>query len=143
MKTQFWLLAAVLTLAPAAFVGAHGDHKHGEHEEAGAKAAAGDKVAAADTKTVEGDIVDLACYLAHGEKGEKHMKCAKQCIIGGAPAGLLDAEGKLYLLVEDHANPKPYGQMKKLAGEKAKVTGRVVQKNGMQAMIVGSAAKGK
>src|SRR5438105_4161313 len=71
-------------------------------------------------KTIEGKVVDLACYLGHGEMSDKHGKCAKACVLGGSPAGVLGADGSLFLLVEDHDNPKPYSAVKKMAGEAAK-----------------------
>lgn len=133
MKKLFWLSAAVLALSPLGIM-AH-DHAKGEHKhEAAAKGG---------TMTVEGDILDLACYLGHDGKGEKHAKCARECVLGGAPAGIVDPSGKMYLLVEDHSNRKPYGEMKKLAGERAKVTGRLVERNGLSALVVSEAKKSK
>ena len=38
---------------------------------------------AAETKaptTVKGEVLDMACYLDHGAKGEKHKGCAEKCI---------------------------------------------------------------
>ena len=61
----------------------------------------GNKTAAADTLT--GEVVDLACFLGHGEKGKDHAKCAKQCIQKGLPVGLLTEKGEVYLAIgPDH-----------------------------------------
>ena len=44
-----------------------------------------------------GEVVDLACYVAHGDagRGPDHAKCAKGCVKGGQPMGLLTDDGTL------------------------------------------------
>ncbi|MBI4423614.1 MAG: hypothetical protein HY554_07805 [Elusimicrobia bacterium] len=139
MRYWLWTLAAALALAPLTVV-AHGpgkdahEHQHGQDV----------KAAAAETHTVEGNVLDLACFFGHGADSKEHVKCAKDCVVRrGLPAGIIGADGVVYLLVEDHANAKAYDTAKKLAGEKAKVTGRVVKKGGLQALVVATAEKGK
>jgi len=98
-----------------------------------------DKMAAASgpAQTIAGELVDMACYMNHGGSGEKHEKCAKMCVQkGGAPLGLLTKDGTLYLVVADHADEKPFGAAKEHAGENVKLTGKVVVKGGVQALII-------
>src|SRR5579883_2548098 len=67
--------------------------------------------------TVKGELVDMACYMAHEGKGKKHAQCAKMCVKGGAPLGLVTPDGQTYLLVEDHSSikaKKPYAQAKEM-----------------------------
>ncbi|GIW40038.1 MAG: hypothetical protein KatS3mg076_0615 [Candidatus Binatia bacterium] len=90
----------------------------------------------AEPVTVEGEIVDLACYLGHGKRGAGHASCAKMCAKGGKPIGLLTENGELYLLIDDHANSEPYEEAKKLAGENAVVKGEKHTKHGMSALTV-------
>lgn len=52
----------------------------------------------AESKTVEGELVDLRCYVAKDAKGEKHMKCASACAKGGDPVGVVDEKGMIYTL---------------------------------------------
>lgn len=119
------LKIALLALALGAGTGwAHEGHDHAAKADAGA------------VKSISGELVDMACYLGHGGAGEKHAKCAGMCVTGGAPMGMLTKEGKLYLVVADHADEKPYGEAKALAGGNAKLTGQVVTKGGVQALIV-------
>src|SRR5262249_2234960 len=91
--------------------------------------------------TVKGEIVDLACYLPGGEKGRgpAHQECAEMCAKGGAPLGVLDAQGQVVLLVEDHEKPAPYAEVKKLAGKQAEVSGKKVTRGGMSAIVVAAA----
>lgn len=128
MKTMILVLAFALAGA------AHADeHKHEQHK-TDAKAGA--------TTTMKGEIVDLNCYMTHGGSGEKHAKCAKQCVAGGAPMGLVTDKG-LYLLVGDHAAEKAFAAAKELAGGKAAVTGKVSNKGGLQALVVAKAEAAK
>src|SRR5687768_13375977 len=110
MKTM--ILALALGIAGGAY--AADEHKHSDDHKH-AEPAKGD---AKSSQTLRGEIVDLNCYLAHGGKGEKHAKCAKQCVAGGAPMGLATEKG-LYLIVGDHGAEKAYAAAKELAGGKA------------------------
>ena len=93
---------------------------------------------AADTLT--GEIVDMACYMPHPEsgKGAGHRKCADTCIKKGLPMGLVTDDKQVYLLLEDHDNPKPYAQLKEKAAEKVTVEGEKVSQGGTQALVVGA-----
>ncbi len=81
-------------------------------------------------QTIKGEVVDLMCYLDHGAKGEKHKGCAKKCIEGGGPVGLLTADDQLYLVIGDHQ------PMNKELADKAAQTvtlkGKVVERHGMK-----------
>jgi hypothetical protein len=127
-KLKLVLLATCLAVP----VMAHEGHDHADAKEAGKTAA---------VLTVQGELVDLACYLDHGGKGEKHAKCAGACVTGGAPLGLLTKEGKLYLVVGDHADEKPFVEAKAMAGSAAKLTGKSVMNGGLQALIVSKTEK--
>jgi hypothetical protein len=52
--------------------------------------------------TITGEILDLACYLDHGARGEGHAKCARKCIKSGLPVGIKAEDGKTYLLIGEH-----------------------------------------
>jgi hypothetical protein len=88
--------------------------------------------------TVSGEVVDLACYMVHPEsgKGAGHRKCAETCAKKGLPIGILTDDKQVYLLLEDHENPKPYATVKEKAAEKVTVEGEKVAQGGMQAIVV-------
>lgn len=88
------LLALVMATVPVAISGAmdHGKMDHGKKKHK----------MKAKTVTIEGEVVDMACYIGHGAKGKKHSKCAKMCLLGGTPSGILTDDGKLYLIVDSH-----------------------------------------
>lgn len=86
--------------------------------------------------TVQGEIVDLACYLAKGLKGPSHRVCAQKCAERGIPIGVLTDDAKLFLLLEDHSDEEPYEDAKELAGQRAEVKGKQFSKPGIDGLVV-------
>ena len=118
MKKLIALIASTAILVAAAF--AH------EHEEAGEHH---DEKDEAQSITVTGEVLDMACYLDHGATGEKHAECAKTCIESGLPVGIKASDGKTYLLIGEH---KPMN--KELAATAAKtitVKGKLATRDGI------------
>lgn len=93
------------------------------------------------TETISGEMLDMACYMMHEGKGAKHAKCAGACVTGGAPLGVLTKDGKVYLVVGNHEDMKPFAAAKALAGGNAKLTGTVFTRGGLTAIIVSKAEK--
>ena len=92
-------------------------------------------------QTVEGEVLDMVCFMAHEGKGPKHKACAQKCVHDGAAVGLVTSDGKVYLVIENHKKKEPYQQVKKLAAEKVKITGPVYIKGGVQSIVVENAEK--
>lgn len=86
--------------------------------------------------TVKGEVLDMSCYMAKGAKGQGHKKCAQACLDKGLPAGILTSSGQAYLLVEDHSAADAYKEAIKHAAANVEITGKVVNKNGVQTLIV-------
>ena len=55
------------------------------------------------------------------------------------PIGLLTDDGKVYLLLEDHADEEPYEKARKLAGERAKVQGKQFSERGLPGLLLHAA----
>lgn len=51
--------------------------------------------------TIEGEVLDISCYLQVGKHGEKHRDCGQKCLRNGQPIGLLTKNGDVYLLMEE------------------------------------------
>lgn len=117
------------------FVGmAHAEEglKHG-HKEAGKTG----------SQTIQGEVLDMVCFMSHEGRGPKHKSCALKCVKEGAPMGIITEDGKVYLLLEDHESKKPYEQIKDWAGSQATVKGDLYQRGGVQSIVVKSSEKGK
>jgi hypothetical protein len=85
---------------------------------------------------IEGEIVDLVCYMDHGAKGPEHIPCAEACVKAGAPIGLLTSTGENYLLVGDRTMSEPYEKLRNLVGDHIVVIGNVFRRGGVQAIVV-------
>ena len=93
-------------------------------------------------KTFVGHVVDLACYIGHGSGGESHRECAATCARGGIPLAILDqASGTLYLpLAKSHHAPAN-NELLPFVEADIRVTGTVVDKDGMKAILLKSVSK--
>lgn len=126
-----WFTIAVMSglfLANGIGVTEEHHHEHGRQPKSGAQ-------------TVQGEVLDMACYMGHEAKGPKHQSCALKCIKDGAPMGLMGKDGKVYLLVENHDSPKAYQQAKGWAGTQVKIKGNVIERGGLSALVVESSEK--
>jgi len=121
-RTMAGLFLTLTALAPATALA------HGGREDA-------DKKAGTFTLS-KGEIVDMACYVAEGEKGASHKKCAALCVKRGMPIGILASDGKLTLLLADHDKEAPYEMLKDLAAETVTVRGTKIVKGGITAIVV-------
>jgi hypothetical protein len=90
-----------------------------------------------------GEVLDLACYAAQDAQGEAHAGCAKKCVEGGQPMGLLTDDGTVVLLAANHKDGAPSEALKAWAGQQVEVTGSLAERSGMKVVTVtGSKAAG-
>jgi hypothetical protein len=97
---------------------------------------ASDTAAKKDEKTLQGEVLDLGCYLAHNGKGPDHAMCAKMCVKNGQPMGLLTSDGTVYILTADHEDAKAFNETKDLAGQKVEIRGTVGTNGSLKGLIV-------
>ena len=83
-------------------------------------------------------VVDLSCKVVYGLSGEEHRMCAEVCADNGIPLGLV-ADGKLYMPVSK-AMPGTGAneQLKPLAEKEVKVKGKVIERGGLNTIIIES-----
>jgi hypothetical protein len=103
-----------LATTPCAF--AHDEHADKE------------KLGAAASKEVTGEIVDLMCYIDHSATGDKHAACGSKCIKGGGPVGIVE-NGKAYLVVGEH---QPINDaLADSCGKTITLKGKIAERGGM------------
>ena len=68
-------------------------------------------LAEAKPLTITGEVVDVSCYTQLGKRGEGHKACGALCVASGSPAGLLTAEGTLYILMPEPHHPRRDGKV--------------------------------
>jgi len=124
MKKFLSIAVALMFVAMGAVALNHAEEEHG-----------------AEPVTVQGEIVDMACYVAHEAKGPDHQECAVRCVKGGQPMGLLADDGTLYLLYASHADGAAFEAAKELAGLQVELTGKESSQNGVHGLEVASVKK--
>jgi hypothetical protein len=92
-----------------------------------------------DSKTLECEVVDIACYLGKGAHGPDHTACAAKCIGEGGMLALL-CEGKLCIPVTKDFHSARNRFVTK-GGEKVKVQGNIVNKDGSTFLVLVDAEK--
>jgi len=85
---------------------------------------------------MEATVVDLSCNIALNASGESHRECAQMCADAGIPLGLMTEDGKLYLPVSQAMAQNGYEVLKPHAEHTVKVKGRVIERAGMNAIII-------
>jgi hypothetical protein len=90
-------------------------------------------------KSYKCEVIDVACYIGKGEKGEKHQACAAKCISGGGELALL-YNGKLYIPVSsDYHSARD--KFVTSGGEMVNVSGKTVSKGGLNYMVLSDEKK--
>ena len=81
---------------------------------------------------IEGEVVDLTCYISRGLSGAGHKSCATRCLTRGAPAGLVDQDGNIFVIIAPSPGYASY------AAETIRLSGSVedgrISPNKMEAM---------
>ena len=85
---------------------------------------------------IEGEILDLACYIPKRAKGPAHRKCAQTCAEHGMPLGLLTDDDAVYLLYPRHGQEDSVETVTKLAGTRARLTGDPAERGGLNGFEV-------
>ena len=107
-------------------------------EDAAVAATSATAVASTEEGSIEGQVVDVSCYLAQGLKGDAHRQCAEICANQlGIPLNVLDDEGNLWHLVDDDMpghdqNPT----VVQYAEQRVRATGTLIDKGANKAIIV-------
>ena len=96
----------------------------------------GEKHEADGAFSVEGEIIDMACYVAHEAKGPDHASCAKRCVKAGQPMGLLADDGTVYVLYANHQDGSAFEAAKELAGTKVHISGKLSTMSGIKGIEV-------
>jgi hypothetical protein len=98
--------------------------------------------------SVTGEVVDVSCYLQLGKRGDAHVACGTKCLQNGQPIGIVDSEGKLYIVMSEEHHPRRDGQADirsvfiPLLAKTVTVNGMDVETHGVHALFVNTASVG-
>jgi hypothetical protein len=86
---------------------------------------------------VRGEVVETACYVMAGRRGESHRQCAISCARAGQPLGIVDeASRTLLFLVLDHRGGEPTNPLLDSIASRVEVRGHRLQRGGINAIVV-------
>jgi len=122
-------MVAGILLIGAPVAGAH--MGEGPHDEAKEMAAA-----SGGEHTITGEVVDVMCYLSHGQEGlgKGHAGCGKKCVESGLPVAIKSGD-QLYLAsMADHTPANK--ALADLVGEQVTVQGAVFEKDGQRLIAI-------
>ena len=131
-------VVATLLFAAAAVVGANAQEKAATTTTT--KAAAPAKASSgAKSGQVIGEVVDPACWLVNGAKGETHKECAIACAKSGQTLAILERKtNKLYLLVTERPGENPNTALMDFIGQSVLIKGKVYSRQGTLGIQVAS-----
>ncbi len=106
-------------------------------------APAAPKGVTAGIKTIVGEVVDPACWIVNGAKGDTHKECAIACAKAGQVLAILEAKtNKLYLIATETPGEDPNKGVIDFAGMKVTVTGKFYTRGGVTAVKIASITPG-
>ncbi len=89
--------------------------------------------------SVTGEVIDSACYIKSGAKGESHIKCAQSCADSGIPLAILeDGTNKVVWVASKADMETPNDKLKPYAGKKVTVKGTWAERGGAKLLVVES-----
>src|SRR5512147_2808435 len=94
-------------------------------------------------KTIVGEVVDPACWVVNGAKGEAHKECLLACAKAGQVLAILEAKtNKLYLIATENPGDDPNKGVIDCAAQKVTVTGKFYTRGGVTAVKISSITPG-
>jgi hypothetical protein len=89
--------------------------------------------------TLTGEIIDSACYIKSGSRGESHRVCAQRCGDVGIPLALLvDKTDEVVWIASVDDLETPNAKLRPFAGRKATVTGVWAERGGAKILLLHS-----
>lgn len=86
---------------------------------------------------ITGEVVETACFVMAGRRGQLHRPCATACARAGQPLGILeDGTGTLHIAVFDRTDGTPENPLLDLIADRAEVRGTAIERGGVSAIIV-------
>ena len=135
---QGLVVVGLLMSSHAVWAQSEHEHEHGHEHGHGAGSAEQPVASAAAPQedTLTGEVVDVFCYLDHGEEGlgKKHASCAKKCIKNGLPVAI-KVGNELYLAsLADH---EPANELlADYAAQQVTVHGKIMERDGQKFIAI-------
>ena len=89
--------------------------------------------------TVTGEVVDSACYIKSGARGESHRACAQKCGDAGIPLALVeDGTGAVIWIASVDDMETPNATLRPFAGRRVTIGGTWAERGGAKILLLRS-----
>ncbi len=89
--------------------------------------------------SVTGEVIDSACYIKSGAKGESHRTCAQKCGDAGIPLAVLeDGTGNVVWIASVDDMETPNAKLRPFAGRRVTVEGTWAERGGAKLLLLKS-----
>jgi hypothetical protein len=89
--------------------------------------------------TLTGEVVDSACYIKSGARGESHRVCAQKCGDVGIPLALVvDKTDEVVWIASVGDMETPNAKLRPFAGRRVTVTGVFAERGGARILLLHS-----
>jgi hypothetical protein len=89
--------------------------------------------------TVTGEVIDSACYIKSGARGESHRVCAQKCGDAGIPLALVeDGTGTVVWIAAVDDMETPNAKLRPFAGRRVTITGTWAERGGAKILLLQS-----
>ena len=89
--------------------------------------------------TVTGEVVDSACFIKSGARGESHRVCAQKCGDAGIPLALVeDDTGTVVWIASVDDMETPNAKLRPFAGRRVTITGSWAERGGAKILLLRS-----
>ena len=89
--------------------------------------------------TVTGEVIDSACYIKSGARGESHRTCAQKCGDAGIPLALVeDGSGNVIWIASVDDMETPNAKLRPFAGRRVTITGTWAERGGAKLLLLRS-----
>ena len=89
--------------------------------------------------TVTGEVIDSACYIKSGARGESHRVCAQKCGDAGIPLALVeDGTGVVIWIASVDDMETPNAKLRPFAGRRVTIAGTWAERGGAKILLLRS-----
>jgi hypothetical protein len=89
--------------------------------------------------TVTGEVIDSACFIKSGARGELHRACAQKCGDAGIPLALVeDGTGTVIWIASVDDMETPNAKLRPFAGRRVTITGTWAERGGAKLLLLRS-----
>ena len=89
--------------------------------------------------TVTGEVIDSACYIKSGARGESHRTCAQKCGDAGIPLAVAeDGTGAVVWIASVDDMETPNAKLRPFAGRRVTITGTWAERGGAKILLLRS-----